>query len=279
MPQLAKQPLPFITLRLSRPDGQITDLTITSNQIEADVPPTVPVWVAVTGTATVRNSSSDSDSTAPIGQTARVRNTVIDRNTLWGIDTTDGDTQWTSTPPATRVKRSLWLANATSWRFDLSSSLVFAAVRGSVTYNFVADGGAAPPPVWMASDGRADAVLEVRAARPVSGRVYIVVDQSDQSAAERKVQAPRQYRAVEAEDPQRAHLVGHERALDLLHPFCARQDRVPPLHLGLSEERPRRRAAPNSTHDDGNTNRQPKVGKRRNRLGVGSDSGKFSETT
>jgi hypothetical protein len=79
----------------------------------------------------------------------------------------------------THVKQSQAQTSATEWRFDLSSSLLFDGIQGNVQFSFApAPSATAPPVTWLASDGREDGVVVVRSAAPVSGRVYIDVEQS-----------------------------------------------------------------------------------------------------
>ena len=89
----------------------------------------------------------------------------------------------------TRVSQSLHQAQATRWAFNLSASLLFDGLIGSVQYTFAPDAAgseaeaSAPPPAhWLAADGQRNGVVVVRSASPVSATVYVSVDQSSYPA-------------------------------------------------------------------------------------------------
>ena len=155
----------FISLRPTEPNKTVSGLRITDCQVDIGGG-AKPGWVQINHTAFMTATKAPSFSGA--------HNSVVSGNVFNEAAPRNGTV-------GTRVAQSLFQTNATSWVFNLTSSLLFTGIRGSVIYSFAAAGAAtAPPPQhWLAQDGAHDGVVEVRSVSPATARVYIQVDQSD----------------------------------------------------------------------------------------------------
>ena len=152
-------------MRLTKPGIGVHGLHITDNQVDASS----GNWISVDGSGGSLNSSASA-----------THSNVVAGNAVSGS---------MHSLVGTRISQSLHQTQATRWAFNLSSSLLFPGIVGSVQVSFAPDAAgseveaSAPSPAhWLAADGRADGVVVVRTAVPASARVFVTVDQSSYPA-------------------------------------------------------------------------------------------------
>jgi hypothetical protein len=155
----------FISLRPTEPNVTVSGLQITNCQVDIGGARLVTGWVQINNTA-YKNSTH-------VPYFNNSHNNVVEGNVF-----NDNEPRHLV---GTCISQSLHQTNAVSWVFNLSSSLLFAGIRGKVLYTFAADNVATTPPPqhWLARDGAQDGVVEVRSTVTATARVFLEVDQNE----------------------------------------------------------------------------------------------------